>query len=278
MESNAMFNPVILAVAAGIAMLPAPAAAQWLKYPTAGLPKTADGKPNLAAPAPRMPDGKPSLSGIWLTASGFCQNKDPEVITCGPELPMGRHGINMGVDLKGGLPYQPWLAALVKERTANNAKDDPHVKCLPDTILRSYSLPHLTKFVQTPELLVMLNEVDAEYRQIFLDGRPLPVDPTPSWQGYASAKWDGDTLVVSSSGYRDDTWIDWNGSMITSVAKVEERIKRLDYGHLDIQVTVDDPKAYTKPWTVTLHQRIAINTELVDEVCRENELSSKRMK
>jgi hypothetical protein len=277
MESNAMFRKVIVALGV-VCALSVTTAAQWLKYPTAGLPRTPDGKPNLAAPAPKMPDGKPDLSGIWLTASGFCQNKDPEVITCGPELPMGRHGINMGVDLKGGLPYQPWLASLVKERTANQAKDDPHVHCLPDTFLRSYSLPHLTKFVQTPSLLVMLNEVDAEYRQIFLDGRPLPVDPTPSWQGYSSAKWDGDTLVVTSTGYRDDTWIDWNGSMITSAAKVEERIKRLDYGHLDIQVTVDDPKAYTRPWTVTLHQRIAINTELVDEVCRENELSSKRMK
>ena len=190
---------------------------------------------------------------------------------------MGMPGINMGITLKGGLPYQPWLAALVKERTANNAKDDPHVTCLPDTFLRNYSLPHLLKFVQTPGLLVMLDELNASYRQVFTDGRPLPEDPTPSWQGYSSATWDGDTLVVDSIGFRDDLWIDWNGSMIMSDAKVRERLRRPDYGHLEVEVTVDDPKAYTKPWTVTLHQRIALNTELVDEICLENEQSYQRM-
>ena len=269
----------LLAVAVGAALaFTGSASAQWLKYPTAGLPKTADGKPNLAAPAPRTADGKPDLSGIWLTNSAFCQNKDPEVLTCGSELPMGIEGINFGARLKGGLPYQPWLAALVKERSANQAKDDPHVRCLPDTFLRMYSLPHLTKFVQTPGLLVVLNEVNAGYRQVFTDGRPLPVDPTPSWQGYSSAKWEGDALVVTSAGFRDDIWIDWNGSMITTVGKVQEKITRPDFGHLDIEVTVDDPKAYTRPWTVMLHERFAPNTELVDEICLENELSSKRMK
>ena len=191
---------------------------------------------------------------------------------------MGREGINMGASLPGGLPYQPWLAALVKKRTAENAKDDPHVFCLPDTFLRAYSLPHLLKFVQTPGLLVMLNEMNAGYRQVFTDGRPLPDDPVPSWQGYSSGKWEGDTLVVNSAGFRDDLWIDWNGSVITSAAKVQERIRRPDYGHLEVGVTVDDPKAYTKPWTVTLHQRLALNTELVDEICLENEKSSQRMK
>jgi len=252
--------------------------AQWLKYPTANVPKTADGKPNLSAPAPRTPDGKPDFTGLWLTASTNCARQDPDSLVCGSELPMGREGINMGATLPGGLPYQPWLADLVKKRTANNAKDDPHVACLPDTFLRAYSLPHLLKFVQTPGLLVMLDEMNANYRQVFVDGRPLPVDPVPSWQGYSSAKWEGDTLVVSSAGFRDDIWIDWNGSVIGSTAKVQERIRRPDYGHLDVQVTVDDPKAYTKPWTVTLHQRLALNTELVDEICLENEKSLQRMK
>jgi hypothetical protein len=252
---------------------------QWLKYPTAGVPKTADGKPNLSAPAPRMPDGKPDFSGIWLTADTFCgRNQDPESLVCGPELPMGRAGINFGIGLPGGLPYQPWLAALVKKRTADNSKDDPHVRCLPDTFLRSYSLPHLLKFLQLPGLLVMLDEMNAGYRQVFTEGRPLPVDPTPSWQGYSSGKWEGDTLVVNSIGFRDDLWIDWNGSVITTAAKVQERIRRPDYGHLEVGVTVDDPTAYTKPWSTTLHQRIALNTELVDEICLENEKSMQRMK
>ncbi len=258
--------------------LPGTAWAQWLRYPTAGVPKTADGKPNLSAPAPRSPDGKPDFSGIWLTNNTFCRNQNPESLVCGSELPMGKDGINMGESLPGGLPYQPWLAALVKERTADHAKDDPHVICLPDTFLRAYSLPHLLKFVQTPGLLVVLDELNAGYRQIFIDGRPLPKDPNPSWQGYSSAKWDGDTLVVNSTGFRDDLWIDNDGSMITSAAKVQERIRRPDYGHLDVGVTVDDPKAYTRPWTVTLHQRLAINTELVDEICLENERDSQRLK
>jgi hypothetical protein len=120
--------------------------------------------------------------------------------------------------------------------------------------------------------------MNAGYRQVFTDGRPLPADPVPSWQGYSSGKWEGDTLVVSSAGFRDDIWIDWNGSVITSGAKVQERIRRTDYGHLEVGVTVDDLKAYTKLWTVTLHQRLALNTELVDEVCLENEKSAHRMK
>jgi hypothetical protein len=185
--------------------------------------------------------------------------------------------MNFGVGTPGGLPYQPWLAALVKERTANQGKDDPHIRCLPDTFLRDYSLPHLVKYVQTPSLLVTLDELNAMYRQIFIDGRPLPQDPVPSWQGYSTAKWDGDTLVVNSSGFRDDLWIDNNGSMITSAAKVEERLRRIDYGHMDVTITVDDPKAYTKPWTVTLHQRLAINTDLVDEICLEDEKDVKHL-
>jgi len=252
--------------------------AQWLKYPTPGVPRTANGKPNLSAPTPRNADGKPDFSGIWLTDSPCARSQDPESLTCGNELPMGREGINMGAGLPGGLPYQPWLAALVKKRTAEDAKDDPHVVCLPDTFVRAYSLPHLLKFVQTPGLLVMLNEMNAGYRQVFTDGRPLPADPVPSWQGYSSGKWEGDTLVVNSAGFRDDIWIDWNGSVITSGAKVQERIRRPDYGHLEVGVTVDDLKAYTKPWTVTLHQRLALNTELVDEICLENEKSAHRMK
>ena len=134
---------------------------------------------------------------------------------------------NIGIDLPGGLPYQPWLVPIVKERTDNLAKDDPHIKCLPDNFLRAYGLPHLLKFVHTPNLLVVLNEMNAGYRQVFTDARPLPADPTPSWQGYSSAKWSGDTLVIDTIGLRDDTWIDWNGSVVTEQAKVREQIRRL---------------------------------------------------
>ena len=253
--------------------------AQWLKYPTAGVPRAADGKPNLSAPAPRTADGKPDFSGIWLTSNTNCKNQDPETLICGGfELPMGKEGINMGASLPGGLPYQPWLAALVKQRIADKAKDDPHVRCLPDTFLRNYSMPHMIKLVQTPGLLVMLAEMNANYRQVFTDGRPLPEDPTPSWQGYSSGKWEGDTLVVNTIGFRDDLWIDTNGSVITNAGKVQERIRRPDYGHLEVGVTVDDPTAYTRPWTVTLHERLVLNTELVDEICLENERDARRLK
>jgi hypothetical protein len=191
---------------------------------------------------------------------------------------MSRQGFNMGIDLPGGLPYQPWLAALVQKRTASLAVDDPHIRCLPDTFLRAYGLPHYLKFVQTPSILVMLNEMNGVYRQVFTDGRPLPNDPNPSWQGYSTASWSGDTLVVDSIGFRDDLWIDWDGSVITESAKLRERIRRPDFGHLEIEVTVDDPKAYTKPWTVTLRQQFASDTELIDEICAENEKFSRHEK
>lgn len=272
-------RPVVVGlVAVGVACAAVPLAAQWMRYPTAGAPRLADGTVDLSAPAPRTADGQPDLSGIWLTGDPLCNGTpDPITYTCGSELPMARQGFNMGVDLPDGLPYQPWLAALVEERTGNNAKDDPHIRCLPDFFLRAYGLPHMLKFVQTPGLLVMLDEMNANYRQVFTDGRPLPVDPNPSWQGYSSAAWDGDALVIDTIGFRDDLWIDWNGSVVTSAATVRERIRRPDFGHLKIEVTVDDPRAYTAPWTVTLTQRIAVDTELIDEICLEYERSSQHL-
>jgi hypothetical protein len=258
---------------------PMPSFAQWLKYPTAGVPRTRDGKVNLTAPTPRTRDGKPDFSGMWLTGNPLpCQTSPgQDFIECGAELPISVEGINMGAGLPGGLPYQPWAAELVKKRTAEQAKDDPHARCLPDTFLRAYGLPHIQKFVQVPGLLVMLDELNAGYRQVFTDGRPLPVDPGPSWNGYSSGKWVGDTLVVDTIGFRDDLWLDLSGSFLTEAAKVRERIRRPNYGHLEIEVTVDDPKAYTKPWTVTLKQAIVVDTELVDEICLENEKSSQRL-
>jgi hypothetical protein len=135
----------------------------------------------------------------------------------------------------------------------------------------------MLKWVHTPDLLVVLNEMNAGYRQIFTDARALPDTPTPAWQGYSSAKWDGDTLIVDTIGMRDDTWIDWNGSVVTEAAKIHEEIRRLDFGHIEIKATVDDPKGYTKPWSVTLRQRIVVDAELIDEICLENEQFVKRM-
>ncbi len=266
------FAALALTVASFISA--SPLAAQWLKYPTAGVPRSRDGKANLTAPTPRTPEGKPDFSGMWLTADGMPCNKLAEGFQqCGSELPMSRYGINIGAGLPGGLPYQPWAAEQVKYQTEQNSKDDPHARCLPDTFVRLYGLPHMQKFVQVPGLLMMIYELNASYRQVFTDGRPLPADPQPSWNGYSSGKWEGDTLVIDSTGFRDGLWLDILGSPMTDAAKVRERIRRPDYGHLEIEVSVDDSKAYTKPWTVTLKQNVVVDTELVDEICLENEKS-----
>ncbi len=285
---NAIVAFMLLVVVAGTS---GPSAAQWLKYPTPGAPRTPSGEVDLSAATPRLANGKPDFSGVWMTAEPACGRVGgpvslsqllqlvPRSLKCPARGPtMSRAGINMGVDLPGGLPYQPWLAAQVQERTATLAKDDPHIRCLPDLFLRAYGLPHYLKFVHTPGLLVMLNEFNGVYRQVFIDGRPLPDNPTPSWQGYSSATWSGDTLVVDTIGFRDDLWIDWDGSVITEAAKLREQIRRPDFGHLEIEVTVDDPKAYTKPWTVTLRQQFAADAELIDEICAENEKSSQHLK
>ncbi|HYR91651.1 MAG TPA: hypothetical protein VE422_46795 [Terriglobia bacterium] len=284
---NAIAAVMLVVVVAGTS---APLGAQWFKYPSPGAPRTPGGEVDLSAATPRLANGKPDLSGVWMTADPACGVGGPVSVSkllqlappslkCPVRGPtMSREGINMGVDLPGGLPYQPWLAALVQERISTLAKDDPHIRCLPDLFLRAYGLPHYLKFVHTPNLLVMLNEFNGVYRQVFTDGRPLPKDPNPSWQGYSSATWSGDTLVVDTIGFRDDLWIDWDGSVITEAAKVRERIRRPDFGHLEIEVTVDDPKAYTKPWTVTLRQQFAADAELIDEICAENEKFSQHLK
>jgi hypothetical protein len=257
--------------------LGAPAAtAQWLHYPTAGVPRTATGEPNLAAPAPRTASGLPDLSGIWVAAGEALPQCD-EGEECITQMPLPLDAVDIGRTSGGPLPYQPWAAALVKQRTADFAKDDPHARCLPPSFPRAYALPQYKKIVQTPSLTLLLHEFNATYRQIFTDGRPLPVDPEPGWQGYSVGRWEGDTLVVETNGFRDDLWLDLIGSPLTSAARVVERFRRPSFGQLEIVVAVDDPKAYTKPWTVTLVQSIVLDTELLDQICLENERSVELM-
>jgi hypothetical protein len=241
-----------------------PAGAQWLHYPTSGVPRDARGKPNLSAPAPRAVDGKPDLSGVWqLDAS--CP---PE--GC-PDYPVGPEFGNFGARLRDGLPYQPWAAALVTERSAQSGKDDPVSWCRPAGALRLLTYPPPRKLLQLPGLVVILSERDVTYRQIFTDGRPLPQDPEPSWNGYSTGRWVKDTLVVETNGLRDGIWLDRRGSPMTGAAKVTEKFRRVNYGRLEIDVTVDDPKAYTKPWTVTLAQTILPDTDLLEYHCNDNE-------
>jgi hypothetical protein len=281
---------LIVAVMLAIAGASLPLTAQWFKHPSPGAPRTASGEVDLAAATPRLTNGKPDLSGVWMTAEPACVIRGvlplaelvkliPPTRKCPPRTAsFSRQSTHIGIDMPGGLPYQPWLRKLVDERVANQSIDDPHIRCLPDLFVRAYGLPHYLKFVQTPDLLVMLNEYNGVYRQVFTDGRPLPPDPNPSWQGYSSATWSGDALVIDTIGFRDDVWLDWAGSMITSAGKLREQIRRPDFGHLEIEVTVDDPKAYTKPWSVTLRQQFAADTELIDEICAEGEKFASQLK
>jgi hypothetical protein len=267
-----------LFVIVAILAVPALSFGQWLKYPTDGVPKNADGTPNRNAPTPRLPNGKPDFSGLWhATNPARCGGGGSQFIECGAEIGGSPLGGNLGRNLPEGLPYQPHAAKLAKERRADDSRDDPHVRCLPDNPPRAWTLPHLTKIMQTPKQLALLYEVNAMYRQIFTDGRPFPEDPTPTWNGYSVGAWEGDALVVRTQGFRDDLWIDTGGSPMSDIAKMTERITRPNYGTLNIDLTIDDPKNYTKPFTINLSQHIELDTELVDEFCLENEKSYERM-
>jgi len=260
--------------AAVLAAAASPLMAQWINYPTPGVPQTPSGSPNLGAPAPRTADGKPDLSGMWEGEN--TRPCDPNAENC-TDLRISQEFVSLGSSLKGGLPYQPWAAALVKSRGATQGKDDPASRCLPAGVPRTVAIPTIKKFIQTPGLLAVLDEYNAGFRQIFTDGRPLPQDPQPSWNGYSTAKWEGDTLVVETNGLRDGMWIDAIGSPLSDQAKVTERYHRVNYGNMVVELTVNDPKAYTAPWTVKLSYFAVINTDLLDYICLENEQDVKHL-
>ena len=243
-----------------------PLQAQWLQYPTAGIPRTASGAPNLNAPAPRTADGKPDFSGMW----DIEHNRPCPPDGCN-DMPIGQEFVNIGWSLKGGLPYQPWAAELVKARMEQNGKDDPSTYCKPIGIVKSHTIPLFRKIIQVPGLFVVLSETNAAYRQIFTDGRPLPPIDQPAYGGYSTGKWDGDTLVVETAGFKDGLWLDRNGSPMTGAARVTERLRRVNFGKMEIEITVNDPKAYTAPWTVKLNHFIVLDTELIDYICLEDE-------
>jgi hypothetical protein len=253
--------------------------AQWPNYPTPGVPKTPNSEPNLTAPPPKTADGKPDLSGLWRgvpTGPPFGrgavpgqQPPPPPEPTSGPPLATFR---NVGAGIKDGLPLQPWAAELLKMRLADNSKDNPEAHCLPMGIMQFHTQGAPRKFIQTPGLLVILYEASSGVRQIFTDGRPLPGnDPQPWWYGYSIGKWEGDTLVVTTTGLRDGGWLDINGTPLTDAAKLTERFRRVSFGRMEIDVTVDDPKAYTRPWTVRVNQQIMLDEELIEFICQENQ-------
>jgi len=245
------------------------ALAQWLDYPTPGIPRTADGLPDLEAPTPRTPDGKPDFSGMWFAnvpSRDYCRDEG-----CITEERMAREQINIGLNLPDGLPYTEWSKDVMVERRRDGGRYDPHTYCMPPNFPRAWTLPQYIKIVQTPELMVVLHEFNGAYRQIFLDGRPLPEDPNPTWNGYSTAHWEGDALVIETNGIRDDMWLDIQGSPVTETARVTERLTRPNFGLMQIAITVDDPRAYTEPWTVTIEHAYQADTTMLEEICLDDE-------
>ena len=254
---------------------------QWPDYRSPETPRTSDGKPKLDAPAPRTPDGKPDLSGTWEYAGriGLPPNSIPGVPPEPPpeppkEGPPAATFFDIGAGIKGGLPLTPWAAQVLQQRKTTNGKDNPDAHCLPLGLMQLHTHPQPRKMIQTPGVIVILYEAQAGIRQIFTDGRTSPPDDVqPWWYGYSAGHWEGDTLVVQTTGFRDDVWLDVFGSPLTNTGKMIERFQRPNYGTLHIDVTIDDPKAYTKPFTVRVNQKIMPDTELIEFICQENDRS-----
>ena len=254
MRSRAVPVPAVLAAVAFL--LPAAAAAQWINHPTPGTPRLADGKPNLSAPAPRMPDGKPDFSGIWRGAGPI-------------------YRFNIAQDLGPG-DVQPWAEALFLQRVRDARKDSPLAKCLPVSV-PFHNFFNLMRVVQTPALTVLLYESpNSPHRTVFTDGRELPRDPNPALLGYSIGRWEGDTLVITTSGFSDLGWLDSAGHPQTESLRLTERLRRRDFGHMDFEITIDDPKAFTRPFTIKAERLLAADTDLLEDYC-ENERDRRMM-
>lgn len=236
----------------------ASASAQWLNYPAPGIPRTPDGKPNLFAPTPHTSDGKPDLTGVW---------NGP-----GP----GSYDRNIARDLKPS-DIQPWAEALYQQRVRDMGKDAPRANCLPDPFVY-YHMVDLARIVQTPGLIVVLYQgtTNSVHRTIFTDGRPLPADPNPTWMGYSIGKWEGDTLVVETAGFNDRGWLDIEGHPHSETLHIIERFHRRDFGHMDLEVTIDDPKTFTRPFSLKIAKTLEPDTDLLESVC-ENDRSVPHM-
>jgi hypothetical protein len=229
------------------------AQAQWDPFPFKNVPRTPDGKADLKAPPRRTADGKIDLSGFWM-----------------PTNPV-KHLLNLAADLPpGSVPLQPWAEALYKERIETNGKDHPGVRCWPSGIPEKLNIPDGLKLIQTPDVMIFLHESRTIYRQVFTDGRPLPKDPQPAWMGYSVGRWEGDTFVIETIGQNGRTWLDMRGLPGTEALKVTERYTRPTIGNILIDLTIDDPKAYTKPWNVQLSWTLQPDIELIESICEEN--------
>ena len=250
--------------------------AQWPLFIRADAPRTADGRVDLEAPTPRLPNGKPDFSGVWESRIG------PSGRLGGPALPSLTADapplatfVNAGANVKEGVPYTPWAAELRKQRMSTFSKDNPDANCLPIGFMQLHTHSQPRKIVHTKDDMMIAYEANYGLRHILTDGRSLPTnDPNPFWDGYSVGSWEGDTLVVQSTGFRDDGWLDVNGSPFTSGLKLTERFRRVNYGRMEIDLTIDDPKAYTRPWTVRVNWRLYPDGQLIEFICNENERSS----
>ena len=266
-----------------VAVVTTTVSAQWPKYTTPDVPRLADGQPNLTAPAPRTADGKPDLSGIWEIVFGGGGNRGRGAAPTPPPDPNATP-VSQFFEVAGRgypLPLQPWAAELKKKRMADNSKDNPDVWCLPIGLMQYHNHPQPRQIVQTKNLMLITYESNYGLSYIYLDGRPTPNnDPTPWWFGYSRGWWDGETLVVETTNFRGDEragWLDVNGSPYTDALKMTERFRRPNFGTLEIDITIDDPKAYTKPFTVRVNQRLMVDSEMIEFICNENEKSTEHL-
>ena len=265
----------VTAVAAIVAALSPSLSAQWPLHPRPGIPKGPDGKPNLTAPVPRTPDGKPDLSGIWMRST---RTEAPGSQPPG-RPPLATFG-NVGAGFKEGLPFQPWAVELVKKRA--NALENPDALCLPQGPLEYHLDPQPREVVQLPQKTLIIYESNYGLRTIYTDGRRLPPqgEPQPYWHGYSVGRWESDTLVAESNNFRGaltgqpgDGWLDGRGSPFTDALRLTERFRRVNFGRLEIDVTIDDSKAYTRPFTVRVEQEIvADGSEMIEFICHENQM------
>lgn len=260
-------RPAALCLLLWIAALAADSASgQWPAFPTPNVPRTSAGEVDMDGPVPRTREGRPDFSGLWRAARGDAQQAG---FSEGPPVAGFR---DVGANIEGGLPLRPWAAELVAEREANGSRDNPEAHCLPMGNMQFHTQGAPRKYIQVDGLLVILFEASMGYRQIFTDGRPSPNnDPQPWWYGYSTGVWEGDELVVTTTHFRDGEWLDIIGSPLTDAATVTERFRRPSYGRMEIDITVDDSRAYTEPWTVRFNQQIMVDEDLIEFVCLENQ-------
>jgi hypothetical protein len=267
-----------------VAVLSTSVAAQWPRFQAPGIPRDEKGQVRMDAATPRLATGKPDFSGNWVRfrgeGGGAGRGRGAAPPPADPGSPPIATFFELGANVPGGLPFTPWAAALRKEREAANAKENPDANCLPMGITQFHMHGQPRKVLHTPALLTMIYEANYGLRYIYTDGRTLPPqgEPQPWWYGYSVGRWDGDTLVVETNNLRDDGWLDVRGSPLTDQARITERIRRPTYGKLEIDITVEDPKAYTKPFTVRVNQQISPDEEPIEFICNENQQFRRRVK